>query len=237
MVMPALLLQKPHPKSKAKEHSLYLNRRLKQWIDGDINGLLDEGPVIQKRLVRQSNQLSSDDTARVFAKLMMQGKVRAALRIISEDNEGCLTLDSCVAPDNPKTVRQVLLEKHPPNIPPVQSAILNRDCNLEPHPVIFYGIDGELIQNTAINTDEAAGPSGLDAMAWRRLCTSFKSCPVGLCDALAGVSRRICTTLVDPSSLISFVGSRLIALDKYPGVRPVGIGEVARRIIGKALSE
>jgi hypothetical protein len=81
-----------------------------------INGLLDEGRAIQKRLVRQSKQRSSDDTARVFAKLMMQGKVRAAIRIISEDNGGCLTLDSCVAPGNPKTVRQVLLEKHPPNV-------------------------------------------------------------------------------------------------------------------------
>jgi hypothetical protein len=107
MVMPALLLQKPHPKSKAKQHTLYLNRRVNQWMDGDINGLLDEGRAIQKRLVRQYKQRSSDDTARVFAKLMMQGKVRAALRIISEDNGGCLTLDSCVTPDNPKTVRQV----------------------------------------------------------------------------------------------------------------------------------
>ncbi|CAB3993778.1 Hypothetical predicted protein, partial [Paramuricea clavata] len=166
---PALLLQKPHPKSKAKEHTLHLNRRLKQWMDGNINGLLDEDLAIQKRLVRQSEQRSSDDTARVFAKLIMQDKVRAALRIISEDNGECLTCDSCVAPDNPKIVRQVLLEKHPPNIPPVQSAILNGDCNMEPHPVIFYGIDGALIQNTAIKTEGAAWPSGLDAMAWRRL--------------------------------------------------------------------
>ena len=72
-------------------------------------------------------------------------------------------------------------------------------------------------------------------MAWRRLSKSFKSCSVGLCDALAGVARRICTTLVDPSSLTSFIGSCLIALDKCPGVRPVGISDVARRIIGKAI--
>ena len=56
-----------------------------------------------------------------------------------------------------------------------------------------------------------------------------------LCDTLAAVGRRICTTYVDPSSLTAFVAYCLIALDKCPGVRPIGIGEVARRIIGKAI--
>jgi hypothetical protein len=56
MVMPALLLQKPHPKSKAKEHTASLNRRLKQWIEGDISGLLEEERAIQHHLVRQYKQ-------------------------------------------------------------------------------------------------------------------------------------------------------------------------------------
>ena len=51
------------------------------------------------------------------------------------------------------------------------------------------------------------------------------------------VARRlISTTVVDPSGLEAFVACRLIALDKCPGVRPIGIGEVARRIIGKAIA-
>ena len=39
-----------------------------------------------------------------------------------------------------------------------------------------------------------------------------------------------------PQRSISFVACRLIALDKYPGVRPIVIGETVRRIIGKAIS-
>ena len=83
MAMPALLLQKLHPKSKAKEHTMHLDRRLKQWIDGDIEGLMDEGRTIQHHLNSQHNQSqrSSEHTAQVFAKLMMEGKVRASLRI------------------------------------------------------------------------------------------------------------------------------------------------------------
>ena len=67
--------------------------------------------------------------------------------------------------------------------------------------------------------DGAAGPSGLDAAAWKRLCTSFKSASTELCDTLAAVARRLSTCFVDPSGLSAFVACRLIALDKCPGVR------------------
>ena len=50
------------------------------------------------------------------------------------------------------------------------------------------------------------------------------------------VARRISTTtLVDPESPTSFRASCLIALNKCPSVRPIGVGEVVRRIIGKAI--
>ena len=41
---------------------------------------------------------------------------------------------------------------------------------------------------------------------------------------------------VDPKGLEAFVACKLIALDKCPGVRPIGIGETLRRIVGKAVS-
>ena len=47
------------------------------------------------------------------------------------------------------------------------------------------------------------------------------------------VARRICTEYVDPESLSSLTACRLIALDKNPGVHPIGVGEVVRRILGR----
>ena len=35
--------------------------------------------------------------------------------------------------------------------------------------------------------------------------------------------------------MVAYTSCRLIPLDKCPGVRPIGIGEVVRRIIGKAV--
>ena len=56
-----------------------------------------------------------------------------------------------------------------------------------------------------------------------------------MCSALAAVARRLCSTPVHPDGLFAFVACRLIPLNKNPGVRPIGIGEVPRRIIAKAI--
>ena len=53
---------------------------------------------------------------------------------------------------------------------------------------------------------------------------------------MALVARRLCTSQVDPDGIIAMVTCRLIALNKCPGVRPIGVGEVMRRIIARALS-
>ena len=43
------------------------------------------------------------------------------------------------------------------------------------------------------------------------------------------------TTNIDTDSVTAYVACRLIPLNKEPGVRPIGIGEVPRRIIAKAI--
>ena len=103
------------------------------------------------------------------------------------------------------------------------------------HPIIFEGITGASIHESALHTDGGAGPSGLDAQAWRRICSSFQKASSDLCEAVASVARRMGSSLVDPTPLMPLTACRLVALDKCPGVRPVGIGEVVRRIIGKAI--
>ncbi len=49
-----------------------------------------------------------------------------------------------------------------------------------------------------------------------------------LCNAMAAVARRLCTQHVYPSTVLPLLVCRLIALNKNPGVRPIG------RIVAKA---
>ena len=56
-----------------------------------------------------------------------------------------------------------------------------------------------------------------------------------LCHSLAITAQRLCKKFVDPSAIAPFLACHLIALNKNPGVRPVGIGDTARQIIAKAI--
>ena len=106
----------------------------------------------------------------------------------------------------------------------------------ELHPVFYEKLDGALIRRIALRMDGAGGPSGLDGLGWKRLCTAFGIHSADLCNSLASIAKRLCTEYVDPKGIEAFVPSKLIALDKSPGVRPIGVGETVRRIINKAIS-
>ena len=237
MTMPALLLQKPHQRSKSKDHIKCLENRLQLWKDGNLSNLLSEGRCIQRRLQgSKRGKNEHDKLASTFSKLMRKGKVKAALRLLTNQEGMILNVNSPLNKEggNDRTVLDELKTKHPPKGPVCKEALLE-DCGNEFHPIIFDSIDGDTIQRAALNTNGAAGPSGIDADGWKRMCTSFKHESTNLCNSLAVVAKKLSTTYVDPKGLSEFTASRLIAIDKQPGVRPIAIGEVSRRIISKAI--
>ena len=95
-----------------------------------------------------------------------------------------------------------------------------------------------MIREAALRTKGSGGPCGVDANGFRRMmaCKSFKQSSTKLCEAIATMTRTLCTTYIDPATIEPLVASRLIPLDKGEGaVRPIGVGEVIRRIIGKCV--
>ena len=171
-----------------------------------------------------------------FADRMFQGKVKSALDLLTNKTKGgLLHLDDPVScPGGEKSVRDILRDRHPPAQPINHDALLKDDTPAV-HPVVFDSIDKGLVRSAALKTSGAAGPSGLDAYCWRRLCTSFGRASSDLCQALANVAKRLCTTYINPECIVPFTACRLIALNKNPGVRPIGIGDTARRIIAKSV--
>ena len=95
-----------------------------------------------------------------------------------------------------------------------------------------------MIRDAALRTKGSGGPSSVDANGFRRILASksFKKSGTELCASIATMTRRLCTEYIDPLSTEAILANRLIPLDKGEGaVRPIGVGEVIRRIMGKCV--
>ena len=227
MIVGPILLQKPSQNSKTKDHVLFLEKRIKLWRNGQLSELMRECQTIQKRLIK--NKPNKEHCERVFVRLMLRGRVSAALKWISKSRSTMMEI-------TPEVIEQ-LKSKHPPAAEIKEDTLLYGP-KLEVEEVIYQSIDSDAVYKAAKNTHGSAGPSGIDAESWQRfLCSkSFKTSSRDLCEAIAGTVRKIATAHIIPEHLSAFTASRLIPLDKKPGIRPIGVGETLRRICGRTIT-
>ena len=140
-------------------------KRLESWKEGHFDELLREGRAIQHKLKQEKPKNESPEKlAKSFANLMIQGKVNAALRLLNKQESGG------VAKLTEETIKK-LKELHPDATPAPENIMMSGEL---PYfdPVIFTNIDESSIAKAALRTRGAAGPSGMDALGWRRILVS-----------------------------------------------------------------
>ena len=92
MVLPSVILQKPSATSKSKEHTAAIERRLALWGHGDLT-LIMKVRFIQERFVTSRKARLVEDFSKIFARLVMQGKLSAAIKLLDkESSTGLLNL-------------------------------------------------------------------------------------------------------------------------------------------------
>ena len=159
---------------------------------------------------------------------MWKGNINPALRLLDK------TSSKGILPITAETINQ-LHEKHPVGEPLHKELLLFGPAR-QVHPVVFDDFNSDLVRKVAMKMKGAAGPSCFDSEDWKTVLLSrqFGSSTSDLCEAIASMAKALCTEdrTVD-GGVSAFIACRLIPLDKDPGLRPIGIGEVLRRIISK----
>ena len=230
-----MMLQKPSSNSKARENAKYLEARLKLWSEGKISLLMKECKEIQTRLAEKLEK-KKENKDKAFTRLMLLGKIGPAMKYINNEDQ---TLG--VHPLN-ETIKNILQEKHPKK-QDVSNDILLPASAPTPHPVIFEEIDATKVHTAALHLSGSGGPTLIDADGWKRILCSkaYGNASMNLCQGIADLAKKLCREEIHPDSLHEFVGCRLIPLNKgddkwgNPGVRPIGIGEILRRLVGKVV--
>ena len=193
---------------------------MQSWLNRDIIELLHEGETIQKNLTQQLTKGDIRKISKKFAALMSKGNVNAAINLLTDNRR------NGILPLNNETLTLLRL-KHPDP----------KDVPERIHPVKFEVIDVEMIRKEAMRTKRGSGFSGLDADGWKQILLSknFGELSSDLCQTLAKATKKLCTEELS-TSLEGFLAFRLLPLNKKPGLRPIGVGEVLRRIIGRVIA-
>ena len=123
--------------------------------------LLNETRTIQKRLPQQQKPQSTEEKAKIFDTLVLEGKVNAAFRLLDDDtSNGALPLSADVI----RTLRQ----KHPDAKPSIDTMMLHGPFN-HVNEIIFDGIKTDLVRKCAIRTKGSHRPSGQDGDFWSKI--------------------------------------------------------------------
>ena len=160
---------------------------------------------------------------------MQKRNVNGALKLLTDN------MDHRILSLNDDTISKLKM-KHP-QISAPDPVILLPDEVQNIHPITYEDITAEKVRKAAINTKGGSGPSGLDVDDWRRVLASncFGDSLSDLCRAIASFTKKLCSEKHDASSLEAFLACRLIPLEKNPGLRPIGVGEILRRIARKVV--
>eukprot|EP00957_Ditylum_brightwellii_P010482 794488-Ditylum_brightwellii.AAC.1 len=81
----------------------------------------------------------------------------------------------------------------------------------------------------------SVGPGGVEAVSWQDWLLQFGAASLKLREAVAKVTRWLTNTRPAWAAYCALVAGRLIVLDKCPGVRPVGVGEILLHMMGKCV--
>lgn len=227
LILPNLLLQKPSGSSKVADHRKLLERRLECWEKGELEELKRDGLVIQRKLL--SSRRKEPSASQLFARHMLQGKLNAATRLLEKDGSGGILPFS-------DAVTNALKDKHPEASPVMEGSLLHGPVNDVP-PSFYDSIDEKMVCRAIRYTKGAAGPSNISGQFMQHYChKKFNTSGQLFREAVAHLARKVSSTHVHPAQLASFTACKLIPLDKRPGVRPIGVGEILRRIVGKCVS-
>jgi len=125
LIFGSVILQHDRMVRKGVDIRRLLDWRIGQWHDGHFDLLVQEADHCDGGLKhsRQAN-LNEEDVVRIFSRLMLQWKVKAAVRWATERTRGELLMPADTVDGSGITVLDVLCQKHPSAQPPKASSLV-----------------------------------------------------------------------------------------------------------------
>jgi len=173
------------------------------WKHGQLEELISECEAIQKRFKRSVKTKKQSDQ-KAFYRLMLQGQVKKALKIVNHAND----IDG--KHDITADIKKKLKEKHPKAAELKQSAIIDK-LETKTERVIFESITQDDITSNTINSSGSGGPTQIDMDTWREMiCSkSYGTHSKMLADEIAILAKRLATETIPHDCISTLLACRL----------------------------
>jgi hypothetical protein len=238
IVFAAVVLQNTKGVRRSKDIRRRLTRRMDLWAAGRHAALVDDTEAeCSSRIGGTRPPADEASIARSFNGQVLSGRLRQAVRKLTDRGGGGVLLPDSVDSKSGQTVEAVLRSKHPDlRVPDLEDP----DCSaFEPYPdlpdPIPVEITAEDVEQVASRLSGVAGPGGTDAIDLRNWLLRFGAESEALRNEMASWAEWLANAAPPYAAYRALMACRLVALDKQPGVRPVGIGEIYRRLLAKCL--
>ena len=236
LIFPAVIMRRDGGIRKAKDIRRRLTSRMNLWESGKIAELVQDTVTTAKRGVGGAKPPDDEESiARKYNSMVNNGKVRAAVRsLTSRDGGGVLDFEG----NDTKTgrvVMDVLRDKHPEMaIPDVgKDGWASFEAYEEVPASIPVDCSQEIVAEVASKLSGGAGPGSVDGLMMKNWLLRHGKASQILREELAAWTEWLCNERPPWAAYRGLMSCRLVALDKCPGVRPLGIGDIWRRGIAK----
>ena len=207
------------------------------WDQGFHAALVDDTEAEATGKPAPPREPDDETQARNYNARALSGRIRAAVRNLTRREGGGVLHPDALDSKTGRPVIEVLEGKHPDMKTP-RDADIGQDV-FESYPeapqAIPLDITEDVVETVASRLSGAAGPGGTDAVALQNWLLRFGAESEQLRRELAAWAHWLSNEHPPWAAYRALMACRLIALDKQPGVRPVGIGEVYRRLLAKCV--
>ena len=193
LVFSSVVMQRDHMIRKGSDVRRLLEQRLTLWRQESFDLLFQEATCRDQSIRRcPHSPVDNDATIRVFTKLILQGKVKAAVRWATERSCGTVLLPTVVQGSDSATVMEILREKHPDPYPPFPASLVHPD-----QLPLFEDVEltGNHILHSARKIQGGAGPGGCDACHWRDALLHYGAHSERLRDAVDALACRLANAI------------------------------------------
>ena len=222
--------------TRSKDIKRRVENRLRLWEEGKYDALVQD---VTNLALNDSGghhtNAGEEQEARTYNSSVLDGKLRSAFRLLNSSERGDVLgpEDKCTKTGVP--VLQVLQAKHPDQrVPDLQDPdnIAFRAYPEIPDPIPI-DCTPAAVESVAKKLTGAAGCSGVDSALLKCCLLRYGKASSELREELLDWTLWLANSSPPWAAYRAMRQGRLVALDKQPGVRPVGIGECWMRAVSK----